>query len=253
MTEILIPLPSSDFDPTECAVPWRRWVSEGLRVRFATPDGKPASADPRMLTGEGLGLFAPLLRAHQHGREAYKRLEADARFNAPIAYKEMRVADFHGLLLPGGHAPGMKSYLESPLLMRFVAAFMAAGKPMAAVCHGVLLAARSRNPEGQSALYGRRTTGLPEWMEMSAWKLTRQQLGNYYRTYPTPLQQEVQSYLASAKDFVAGPRWSLRGYLRDDPIRTYLGFTVRDDHYLSARWPGDAHRLADEFLAMLRS
>jgi hypothetical protein len=30
-----------------------------------------------------------------------------------------------------------------------------------------------------------------------------------------------------------------------------VGFTVRDGHYLSARWPGDAHRFASEFAAMI--
>ena len=30
------------------------------------------------------------------------------------------------------------------------------------------------------------------------------------------------------------------------------GFTVRDGNWLSARWPGDAHRFASEFVAMLR-
>jgi hypothetical protein len=27
--------------------------------------------------------------------------------------------------------------------------------------------------------------------------------------------------------------------------------TVRDGYYLSARWPGDAHRFASEFAAMI--
>jgi hypothetical protein len=30
-----------------------------------------------------------------------------------------------------------------------------------------------------------------------------------------------------------------------------VGFTVRDGEYLSARWPGDAHRFAAEFAAMI--
>jgi len=30
-----------------------------------------------------------------------------------------------------------------------------------------------------------------------------------------------------------------------------VGFTVRDGQYLSARWPGDAHRFAHELAGML--
>ena len=29
------------------------------------------------------------------------------------------------------------------------------------------------------------------------------------------------------------------------------GFTVRDGKYLSARWPGDANRFAEEFVTLL--
>ena len=58
---------------------------------------------------------------------------------------------------------------------------------------------------------------------------------------------EVSAALARRADFVAGPP-ALR---RDSPARLDLGFTVRDGHYLSARWPGDAHRFANEFATLL--
>ena len=54
----------------------------------------------------------------------------------------------------------MRAYLESSLLPKLVAAFFTADKPVAAICHGVLLAARSRSADGKSVLYGRRTTAL---------------------------------------------------------------------------------------------
>jgi protease I len=36
----------------------------------------------------------------------------------------------------------------------------------------------------------------------------------------------------------------------DAPERLGIGFTVRDGNYLSARWPGDAHRFAGDLAAM---
>jgi hypothetical protein len=39
--------------------------------------------------------------------------------------------------------------------------------------------------------------------------------------------------------------------LRDSDRMQRLGFTVRDGRYLSARWPGDAHRFAHELAGML--
>lgn len=41
-----------------------------------------------------------------------------------------------GLLLPGGHAPGMKQYLGSRLLQRKVAEFWRLERPVGAICHG---------------------------------------------------------------------------------------------------------------------
>jgi hypothetical protein len=35
----------------------------GHRVVFATPSGRTARADPKMVTGEGLGTLSPLLKA----------------------------------------------------------------------------------------------------------------------------------------------------------------------------------------------
>lgn len=247
MAGILIPLPSTDFDPTETAVPWSMLRSSGHALVFATPDAAMGRADPRMLSGKGLALLAPLLRADANGREAYAAMQGSAEFRHPIAYRDIDVAHFDALLLPGGHAPGMKTYLESELLQARVADFFARGKPVAAICHGVLLAARSRAATGKSVLFGKRTTALTLRMEMSAWLLTRMWLGNYYRTYPKPVEIEVSEALASERDFIRGP-FSIA---RDSPASLDAGFTVLDGNYLSARWPGDAHRFASELAKLL--
>lgn len=47
MATILVPIPATDFDPTETAVPWRILAALGHRLVFATPDGAPGRADPR--------------------------------------------------------------------------------------------------------------------------------------------------------------------------------------------------------------
>ena len=59
MATLLMPLPDSDFDPTESGFPWRTMRDHGHRVVFATPSGRTARADPKMVTGEGLGILSP--------------------------------------------------------------------------------------------------------------------------------------------------------------------------------------------------
>lgn len=247
MASVLIPLPSRDFDPTEAAVPWRLLRAQGHAVTFATPDGAEAQADPRMVTGQDLGLLAPLLRANTAGRDAYRELTAAPEFRKPLRYEAIVGRAYDGLLLPGGHAPGMRPYLESAQLQQLTADFFAAQKPVAAICHGVLIAARARFSSGRSVLYGRKTTALTKKMELTAWMLTRAYLGDYYRTYPVTVEDEVRAALKTGADFVTGPL----PVRRDSIGRLDIGFIVRDGNYLSARWPGDAHRFGCEFDRML--
>jgi putative intracellular protease/amidase len=249
MANVLIPVPSSDFDPTEVAIPWKILRFAGYSPIFATPSGAEGQADPRMLTGVGLGVLAPLLSADARARQAYRDMERSHEFQNPIAYAGIRTENFQGLLLPGGHAPGMKPYLESEVLQSKVIEFFQQGKPVGAICHGVLLAARSRVGPGRSVLFGRKTTGLTKLMELSAWSLTCAWLGNYYRTYRKTVEDEVKEALANPHDFLRGPM----ALTRDNPGNLEAGFTVLDGRYLSARWPGDAHRFGTEFARLLQS
>jgi protease I len=247
MATVLIPIPSQDFDPTEAAVPWKTLRALGISVVFATPDGKPGTADPRILTGKGLGVLARMLMADANGRQAYAAMAMSPEFLHPITWAEARISDVQGLLLPGGHAPGMKPYLESTRLQSLIADAFAARLPVGAICHGVVLAARSRGAGDRSVLCGRKTTALTKPMELTAWSLTCAWLGNYYRTYPTTVEDEVTAALAAPGDFVRGPT----GTRRDSPDHLERGFTVRDGQYLSARWPGDAHRFGAELAGMV--
>jgi protease I len=248
VARVLVPLPSRDFDPTETGVPWKVLSTLGHTVIFATPDGLPARADERMLGGQGLGPWKPWLVADENGRRAYAEMAASPAFRHPRRHGDVGVADFDGLLLPGGHAPGMKAYLESTELQNLVVAAFLHERAVGAICHGVVLAARSRTLEGVSVLHGRKTTALTRTMELSAWALTALWLGSYYRTYPTTVQGEVGAALAHPGDFISGPM----PLARDAPGRLEAGFTVRDGRYLSARWPGDAHRFANEFSVLLK-
>ncbi len=247
MAIILVALPDHDFDPTETGVPWRTLRQRDHRVVFATPNGKAGQADPRMVTGNGLGIFGALMKADSNGRSAYQEMSECAEFKSPIGYGDIRPEQFDGLILPGGHAQGMRVYLESDQLQEIVAGFFVRRQPVGAICHGVLLAARSRGIDNKSVLYGKQTTALTKPMELMAWALTCVYLGNYYRTYPTTVEDEVRAVLAAREHFIRGPM----SIVRDSPRNLKVGFTVRDGNYLSARWPGDAHRFASEFALML--
>jgi putative intracellular protease/amidase len=243
---ILIPLPDRDFDVTEVAVPWRLLSDAGHEVVFATERGDgPPQADPLLLTGVLFGQ----LGAEPEPKEFYRRLTGEEAFRDPIAWAGIEPEKYDGLLLPGGHAPGMRQYLGSGELREKVARFWRTGRPVGAICHGVLVLARTLDPDtGRSVLAGRRTTCLPKYMERSAYYLTAWRRGRYYRTYPAYVQDEVVAVLDDPGQFERGPiELRRRGTATDDTP----AFVVQDGSYLSARWPGDAYLFARRFAAML--
>ncbi|MFI6046732.1 type 1 glutamine amidotransferase domain-containing protein [Nocardia sp. NPDC051321] len=240
---ILFLLPDHDYDPTESAVPWAALRDAGIPVRFATPEGRVALADDRLVE-RGFSVLSPLLMTRSDALRDYDRMREDPDFQSPLAYSDVVDAEVSGVLVPGGHAPGMKSMLESTTAQNIFGRALLSGKPVAAVCHGVLLAARAQDPAtGRSVLYDRRTTAVTATLELSAWNLTRLRLGTYYRTYPQTVQAEVTAALRDPRQFERGPLIPRR----DTATRRNRGFTVRDRNYLSARWPGDCHRLAAEY------
>lgn len=245
--KILIPLPSHDFDPTETAVPWKILSSAGVEVIFATPDGQPGHCDDRMLNGTGLGPLTPVLAADKNGRTAYLEMAQSPEFNQPLHWNQIEVEKFDGIILPGGHAQGMREYLESKILQDAVVKFFESKKPVGAICHGVVLAARSKTAEGKSVLHGRKTTALLATQEYLAWSLTFAWLGRYYRTYQQTVESEVTAALASPRDFLKGPP----PLFRDNIENLNRGFVVKDRTYVSARWPGDTHLFATAFLKAL--
>jgi putative intracellular protease/amidase len=257
---VLLPLPDRDFDLTEVAVPWQILTDAGHRVVFATERaGTTPVADPLLLTGV---LFGQLGAADEPKR-MYHRMTDTPEYRATIGWADIEPTAYDGLLLPGGHAPGMRQYLGSALLQNKVAAYWALGRPFGAICHGVLVAARSPDANtGRSILYEHRTTCLLKYyehrttcllkyQERAGYYLTAWRRGRYYRTYPAYVEDEVREALRDPQaQFEHGPPvLSARGTADDDRP----AFALQDRMYLSARWPGDAYLFAKRFRAMLEA
>ena len=237
MATVVLALANSDFDPTEAAVPWSVLTRAGHTVLFATDDGQPGACDEQMLRGVLFGA----VKATKANAALYAQMIQAPGYPTPITYADIGVDLHDALVLPGGHAPGMRRYLEASTLQSASSAFLLAGKPVAAICHGTLVLARARGGDGQPVLTGRTMTCLPKSMEWSAWAATRATRGDYFRTYPQWVQAEVEEAVGAGGSVETGPLIPAYG----NP------FTVRDGNLLTARWPGDAARFADELVAML--
>lgn len=243
-----MPLPDHDADVTEVAVPWRLLTEAGHEVVFATERaGVVPEADPRLLDGVIFGQ----LGAEDEPKAFYREMARSPEWRSTEAWMDLRVEDYDALLLPGGHAPRMRQYLGSRVLQQRVAQFWALDRPVAAICHGVLVLARAQGADGRSLLADRRTTCLPKYLERTAFYATAWRLGRYYRTYPAYVEDEVRAALEDAgRQFERGPRAGVRRGTRDDHAPA---FVVEDGRYVSARWPGDAYLFAERLLTRLDS
>jgi putative intracellular protease/amidase len=242
---VVMPLPDRDFDVTEVAVPWWVLTTAGHEVVFASERaGASLAADPRLL----IGVLFGRLGAEPAPQQFYRQMVKTAGFRTPISWADLQPDGYDGMVLPGGHAPGMRQYLGSDVLHHKVAEFWALRRPVGAICHGVVVLARTRDPAtGRSVIAGCRTTCLPKYMERGAYYLTAWRLGRYYRTYRQYVQDEVTAALDDPSLFRRGPRTTTRGTMTDD----HAAFVVEDANYVSARWPGDAYLFAKRFLALL--
>ncbi len=235
MRRIVIALPSTDFEPTEASVPWKAFKDRDFEVWFATPDGQPAACDPLALTG---AVFGQIKAIPAHAA-LYAEMIADPAFRQPLSYEQIDDLHHAAIVLPGGHAPGMKPYLESPVLQDKVVAFFRADKPVGAICHGSVVLARAIDPAtGASVIEGRRLTGLPKRLEWSAWLATAWKLGNHFRTYPAAVQDEVREAAGPDGAFDSGPWRSTYGN----------GWCLVDGKLVTARWPGDAEVWAQQLV-----
>ena len=234
---ILIPLPDRDFDPTESATPWQVCTRRGWEVVFASESGAIPAADHRLL----MGVLRGPLGAGPKGRAAYRAMSQSEAYRHPIRYAEIDASQFDAVSLTGGHAPGMKPYLDSRVLQSKMVELWKQGKVVGAICHGALVLARAVDPDtGQSILYGSKVTALTKDLETAGYLLTFWLLGRRYRTYECYVADEVRRVLRHSGDFKSS-------------LAMLLPFVVQDGRLVTARWPIDAMKYSLRLAKMVEA
>lgn len=231
---ILMPLPDRDFDPTESAIPWKVCSSKGWKIYFSTEHGKVAQADLHKLKGPLPGL----LSASKRAREAYEQMTNDSAFQNPIPYADINPDMFRAILLPGGEAPGMRQYFESLVLRSKVLQFWQRGKLIGAICHGLLILARTIDPQsGRSILYGHKVTALPKSLDRTGHLLDAWFFKHGYIMYSPCVADEVRACLEHPEDLSSGP-----SVLVPSP------YVVTDGNLITSRHYGDAGKFSERFV-----
>ncbi len=162
------------------------------------------------------------------------------RRRQPLGWRAEIDPDQHqAILLPGGDTPRMRQYLESPVLQNNVLQFSQQGKLMGAICHGVLVLARTIDPQtGHSVLYGRKVTALPRSLDRFGYLLGTKLLRHEYLVYSCYVAEEVRACLERPEDFSDGP----------SPLVPYV---FSDGNLITSRWYMDADLFSERFAKAL--
>jgi putative intracellular protease/amidase len=226
-----MPLPDRDFDPTEAAIPWKICTSCGFGIAVSTENGTVPQGDPHRLEGPLPGLVS----ASETARAAYKEMVQDPGFLRPIPYEEINASRFVALLLPGGDSPGVRQYLDSQLLRSKVLQFGQQHKLIGAICHGILILARTIDPQtGRSLLYGHKVTAPPKSLDLFGYLLDRWLVRHGYIMYSRCVADEVRSSLHSPRDLSFGPS-------------VFKPYVVCDGTLITSRWYLDAELFGQSF------
>nr|WP_243759959.1 type 1 glutamine amidotransferase domain-containing protein [Cronobacter turicensis] len=124
------------FYLNELMQPVKRLLDAGHQVTFATPNGLAPTLDK---SSDDKMYFNNDVNAWRTHRALLDKLRLTSPASSPVISlaraAQRGYGEFDAIYIPGGHAP-MQDLLTSPALGQALAAFHAAGKPTALVCHG---------------------------------------------------------------------------------------------------------------------
>jgi putative intracellular protease/amidase len=233
---ILMPLPDHDFDPTEAAIPWKACSLQGWKIAISTETGNVPEGDLHRLEGPLPGL----LSASQNAKLAYREMTQDPAYRQPIPYEGIDPSQYEALLLPGGDGLRVRQYLDSSILRSKVLQFCEQHKLIGAICHGLLVLARTLDHRtGRSVLYGHKVTAPPKSLDRFGYLVDRWFLRHGYVMYSSCVADEVRSQLEHPEDMSYGPS-------------LFKPYVVSDGAFITSRWYLDAELFAQSFVDALR-
>ncbi len=134
----------------ELAAPYYAFKDAGADVTLASPKGGRPPLDPKSNEPE----FRTKIT-----RRFEEDVAAEAELDRTYRLDSVRQEDFDTVFYPGGHGP-MWDLAEDPTSIRLIESFLAAGKPIAIVCHSTGALRHVRAPDGKLLVEGKEVTGF---------------------------------------------------------------------------------------------
>lgn len=143
----------------ELTTPYYAFLDAGAEVTLASIAGGKVPVDP--------GSVKPAGENDASVERAMKDADFQARIAATPRFDTLDASAFDAIVLPGGHGT-MFDYPDSVPLAQLVADFDAAGKVVAAVCHGPAGLVGARRADGTPVVAGRRVAAFTDSEERAA-------------------------------------------------------------------------------------
>jgi putative intracellular protease/amidase len=142
----------------EFAAPYYVFKDAGAQLTLASPLGGQPPLDPKSDDD-----------ASQ--TDATRRFKADPAAQSALAttvkLSTLKAAGFDAVFYPGGHGP-LWDLAEDAASIALIDAMVAAGKPVAAVCHAPGVLRHAKAPDGQALVRGKQVTGFTNTEEAAA-------------------------------------------------------------------------------------
>lgn len=134
----------------ELAAPYHVFKDAGAELVLASPQGGQPPLDPK---SDAPDAQTDATRRFRADRDAMQALAS----TRPLA--SVNAGEFDAVFYPGGHGP-LWDLAESPASRALIESTLAAGKPVAAVCHAPGVLRHARAPDGAPLVQGKRVTGF---------------------------------------------------------------------------------------------
>jgi putative intracellular protease/amidase len=134
----------------EFASPYYRLKDAGAQLTLASPGGGQPPLDPKSDEPD-------------FQTDATRRFDDDQAARNELAntvkLAGVKVEDFDAVFYPGGHGPLWDLHDDSDSIA-LIEGFIAAGKPVAAVCHAPAVLLKARDQHGEPLVKGKQVTGF---------------------------------------------------------------------------------------------
>lgn len=182
----------------EFAAPYYLFKDVGAEITLASPKGGQPPLDPK---SDDPASQTSAIQRFKNDKEAQQALANTVKLS------NIKAEDYDAVFYPGGHGP-LWDLSEDRDSIALIEALYAAGKPVAAVCHGPAVFRHTKMPDGLPLIQGKSVTGFANTEEAAIGltgivpflveDLLKNNGGNYSKA------EDWQSYVVTDGNLITG-------------------------------------------------